>query len=153
MLLNFVRAFEAPVFQVLCRRHPLCSECFKFASHLTKSVFHSFHVMVVSFQIPVALIIIIVINPLIVRVVGAPQMILQPVFSTFPCSPLPSGTCQTPVMGEIAGVSTASLGRYLHSMKTRARLAEGSHDELNSHMFDLERDDLHLHLCPRLAMG
>ena len=42
------------------------------------------------------LIIIIIINPLTARVVGAPQMILQPVFSIFPCSPLPSGTCRTP---------------------------------------------------------
>ena len=41
-------------------------------------------------------IIIIIINPLTARVVEAPQMILQPVFSIFPCSPLPSGTCQTP---------------------------------------------------------
>ena len=40
--------------------------------------------------------IIIIINPITVRVVGAPQMILQPVFSIFPCSPLPSGTCRTP---------------------------------------------------------
>ena len=39
---------------------------------------------------------IIIINPLTARVVGAPQMILQPVFSIFPCSPLPSGTCRTP---------------------------------------------------------
>ena len=38
----------------------------------------------------------IIINPLTARVVGAPQMILQPVFSIFPCSPLPSGTCWTP---------------------------------------------------------
>ena len=30
------------------------------------------------------------------RVVGAPQMISQPVFSIFPCSPLPFGTCRTP---------------------------------------------------------
>ena len=36
----------------------------------------------------------IIINPL--TVIGAPQMILQPVFSIFPCSPLPSGTCRTP---------------------------------------------------------
>ena len=36
------------------------------------------------------------INTLTARVVGAPQMILQPVFSIFPCSPLPSGTCRTP---------------------------------------------------------
>ena len=34
---------------------PLCSECFKFVSHLTKSVFRSFHVMVVSFQMLLAL--------------------------------------------------------------------------------------------------
>ena len=39
---------------------------------------------------------IIIINPLTAGVVGAPQMILQPVFSIFPCSPLPSGTCRTP---------------------------------------------------------
>ena len=42
------------------------------------------------------IIIIININPLTARVVGAPQMILQPVFSIFPCSPLPFGTCQIP---------------------------------------------------------
>ena len=30
------------------------------------------------------------------RVVGAPQMISQPVSSIFPCSPLPSKTCQNP---------------------------------------------------------
>ena len=46
------------------------------------------------------------------------------------------------VVGEIAGVNTASLGRCLHSSKTRARLAEGFHDELNGHVFDLERDGL-----------
>ena len=40
--------------------------------------------------------IIIIINPLTARVVWAPQMILQPVFSIFTCSPLPSGTCRTP---------------------------------------------------------
>ena len=41
-----------------------------------------------------AIIFIIIVNPL--RVVGAPQMILQLVFSIFPCSPLPSGKCRTP---------------------------------------------------------
>ena len=41
-------------------------------------------------------VIIIIINPLTARAVGAPQMILQPVSSTFPCSPPPSGTCRTP---------------------------------------------------------
>ena len=45
-------------------------------------------------------------------------------------------------MGEIAGVNKALLDVYLHSMKTRARWAEGIHDELNGHMFDLERDGL-----------
>ena len=40
-----------------------------------------------------------------------------------------------PVLGEIAGVNTASLGAYLHSSKTRARWAEGFHDELNGHVF------------------
>ena len=43
-----------------------------------------------------SIVIVIIINPLTKRVVGAPQMILQPVFSIFPCSPLPSGTCRTP---------------------------------------------------------
>ena len=40
-------------------------------------------------------IIIIISYPSPARVVGAPQMISQPVFSIFPCSPLPSGTCWT----------------------------------------------------------
>ena len=42
------------------------------------------------------LLLLLIINPLTARVVGAPQMTLQPVFSIFPCSPLPSGTCRTP---------------------------------------------------------
>ena len=45
-----------------------------------------------------------------------------------------------PVMGGIAGVNTASLSVHLHSSKKRARWAEGFHDDLNGHMFDLERD-------------
>ena len=36
------------------------------------------------------------IYPLTARVVGAPQIISQPVSSIFPCSPLPSGTWRTP---------------------------------------------------------
>ena len=39
---------------------------------------------------------IIIISPLTVRAVEAPQMISQPVSSIFPCSSLPSGTLQTP---------------------------------------------------------
>ena len=42
------------------------------------------------------IIIIIIIDPLTARVVGAPQIILNSFFSIFPCSPLPSGTCRTP---------------------------------------------------------
>ena len=44
----------------------------------------------------VIIIIIIIIYPLTARVVGAPHMILQPVSSIFPCSPLPSGTWRNP---------------------------------------------------------
>ena len=65
---------------------------------------------------------------------------------------LPPST-SLPVMGETAGVNTASPGGYLHSTKTRARWAEGFHDELNGHVFDLERDGLRQDvLCPRLTM-
>ena len=65
---------------------------------------------------------------------------------------LPPST-SLPVMGEIAGVNTTSLGEYLHCTKTRARWAEGFHDELNGHVFDLERDGLRqVVLCPRLTM-
>ena len=57
-----------------------------------------------------------------------------------------------PVVGEISGVNTASLGGYLHSTKTRARWAKRFH-ELNVHVFDLERDGLRQAvLCPRLTM-
>ena len=53
------------------------------------------------------------------------------------------------VMGKIAGVNTASLDGYLHSSKTRARGAEGFQDELNGHVYDLERDGLRqVVLCP-----
>ena len=56
-------------------------------------------------------------------------------------------------MDEIADVNTASLGGYLQSSKTRARWAEGFHDELNDYVFDLERDGLRqVVLCPRLTM-
>ena len=62
---------------------------------------------------------------------------------------LPPST-SLPVVGEIAGVNTASLGGYLHSTKTR--WAEGFH-ELNGHVFELERDGLRqVVLCPRLTM-
>ena len=44
----------------------------------------------------VIIIIIIIIYPLTARVVGAPQVISQPVSSICPCSPLPSGSWRTP---------------------------------------------------------
>ena len=54
-----------------------------------------------------------------------------------------------PVIGIIAGVNTASLGGYLHRKKKRATWTEGFHDELNGHVFDLERDGLRqVVLCP-----
>ena len=47
----------------------------------------------------IIIIIVTIINPLAAKVVGATQMILQPFFSLhFPCSPLPSRTCRTPVL-------------------------------------------------------
>ena len=52
-------------------------------------------------------------------------------------------------MGKIAGNNTASLSGHLHSQEKRAILAEGFHDELNGHVFDLERDVLRqVVLCP-----
>ena len=38
----------------------------------------------------------VIVYPLTPRIVGAPQMISQPVSSIFPCSQLPSGTWRTP---------------------------------------------------------
>ena len=58
-----------------------------------------------------------------------------------------------PVMGEIAGVNTASLDGYFHRSKTRARWAEGFHDEPNGHVFDMEMDGLRQVVpCPWLAI-
>ena len=60
LLLNFVQGFWSSCVlrfvsetskEFIFRGFPLCSECCKFASH-SQSVFRSFHVMVVSFQIP-----------------------------------------------------------------------------------------------------
>ena len=46
------------------------------------------------------------------------------------------------VMDEITGVNMASLGRCLHSLKTRNRWVEGFYDEYNNQVFNLERDRL-----------
>ena len=53
------------------------------------------------------------------------------------------------ILPVISKISTASLGGYLHSKKKRARWAEGFHDELKGHVFDLERNGLRqVVLCP-----
>ena len=51
-------------------------------------------------------------------------------------------SASVPVMGEIAGINTASMGGYLHSSKSRARWAEEFHDELDGYVFDLDRGGL-----------
>ena len=45
-------------------------------------------------------------------------------------------------MSKIVGVNTALLGGYFYSNKKRAKWAEGFHDELNGHVFDLEKNGL-----------
>ena len=58
-----------------------------------------------------------------------------------------------PVMGVIAGVNTTSLDGCLQFLKTRARWVERFHDELNGHVFDLERDGLRQVVpCPWVTM-
>ena len=41
-----------------------------------------------------------------------------------------------PVTGEIAGVNRASLGGSVHRSKSKARWAEGFHDEFKGHVFE-----------------
>ena len=48
------------------------------------------------FNIIIIIFITIIIYPVTTWVVGAPQMISQPISSIFPCSPLPSGISRTP---------------------------------------------------------
>ena len=67
----------------------------KISAHIRKKDKASFRRIVMQMLINI-IIIIIIINSLTARVVGAPHMILQLVFSIFPCSPLPSGTWRTP---------------------------------------------------------
>ena len=55
------------------------------------------------------ILLLIIIILLTARVVGAPQMILQPLFSIFPCSPLPTGTCRTPGLS----IPTSSIVRLV----------------------------------------
>ena len=47
-----------------------------------------------------------------------------------------------PVMGEIAGVNAASVGGCLLNSRLGPDGAERFNDELNGHVFDLERDGL-----------
>ena len=62
--------------------------------HSAKSTGGRFIIIIII--VIIIIIIIIIIYPLTARVGGAPKIISQPVFSIFPCSPLPSGTWRTP---------------------------------------------------------
>ena len=61
-----------------------------------KLTFGVFSCMAIEYDLLIMAIIIIIINPSTARAVVALQMIFQPVFSIFPCSPQPSGTYRTP---------------------------------------------------------
>ena len=52
--------------------------------------------LAIYYRISMSFLLLLLICPLTVRVVGAPQMISQPVSSIFPCSSLPSRTWRTP---------------------------------------------------------
>ena len=68
---------------------------FKFDAHFPNSCAYFCYVLL-KLNVGIIIIIVIIISPLTARVIGAPQMISQPVSSISPCSPLPSGTWQTP---------------------------------------------------------
>ena len=57
---------------------------------------HTYNIQQRTYVHIIIMIITIIIYPLTMRIVGAPQMISQAVSSIFPCSPLPSGTWQNP---------------------------------------------------------
>ena len=73
-----------------------CCCCCKFAFYLQPTDRQTYFARKHTFKTENNIIIIIIIYPLIARVVGAPQMISQPVSSICPCSPLPPGTWRTP---------------------------------------------------------
>ena len=85
-------------FQLLCKTVKFqffwAKSCADHGWHVSKTPRASSQAL--CFSYPWDIFVIIIINPLTARVVGAQQKILQPVFSTFPCSPLPPGACQTP---------------------------------------------------------
>ena len=56
------------------------------------------------------------IYPLTAKVVGTSQMVSQPVFSTLPCSPLPSGTCRTPDLSIPWCVELSSSSEWLFAL-------------------------------------
>ena len=63
---------------------------------------------------------------------------------------LPPST-SLPVIGEIAGVNTAS--RDIFIVRRKGRWVKVFHDELNGHEFDRERDGLRqVVLCPLLTI-
>ena len=101
--------------------------------------------------------VLIIINSFTTRVVGAPQMILQPVFSIFPSSPIPSGTCRTPGLSiPWCCLPTSSFVRLVffpHSL-CLARwfwpdLMNGKHDHTTAVcVFLRSSGDLHVVLLP-----
>ena len=111
---------------------------------------------VISILTPHIPFIIIIINPITPRVVWAPQMILQQVFSIFPCSPLPSGTCRTQGLS-IPGccLPTSSFVRlvFFPLSLCLARwfwpdLMNGKHDHNTAVCVSLRSSDLHVVQLP-----
>ena len=81
-------------------------------------------------------VIIIIINTLTARVAGAPQTIFQPVFSIFPCSPSPSGTCRTPGLSIPQQARVTTLKRILYSKEAGQGVLKAC---LHLHAFDEKR--------------
>ena len=69
-------------------------------------------------------IIIIIIYPLTARVVWAPQMISQPVFSIFPCCPLPSGNCRTQGLYQVKN-SQLTMATYFETRSNSKKRSAG----------------------------
>ena len=67
-------------------------KCYVTANVDVTKFLHTHMLIIIIIIVIIIIIIMIIIYPLTVRVVGAPRMILQPVFSIVPCSPLPSKT-------------------------------------------------------------
>ena len=85
--------------------------------------------IIIIITITITIIIIIIINPLTARVVGAPHMILKPVFSIFPCSPVPTETCRTPGL---------SIPWCCHPTSSSVCLALSRQDKIWQHKLEIK---------------